>query len=735
MSAYASLVAIALIMRLWDLGSRAVHHDESLHGFFSWQLYRGDGFTHNPLMHGTFLFEGTAGMFLLFGDNEFSLRLLPALFGTALVLLPLLLRSRLGNIGAIVVATLLAFSPTLFYFSRFARNDIFMAVWTLALVAVMWRYLDERRPRWLYAAAALLALGFATKETQFLVVAILAIALLALSAGDVGRWIWGQRSLREWGAAGSFLLLLIGLSLPMFGAVFGIFQESLGITLAATDAGAAGSPGLAPGEPQGAGLWIAGAITGVLLLIGVGALMRWRAGVGLRALAIYWFLFMLLFTTVGTNPGGAGTGVWQSLGYWLAQQDVARGSQPWYYYFMAVSVYEFLPWTVAIGAAGYFTLRGDHKPVWLSAIAGTIALVSVIGAIRLAPSGDAVQADGTGLGLGLVLAALVSLAFLMLVNVRERDRFTRFLVYWAIGTFIAYTVSAEKMPWLLANITLPLIVLAGKAMGDVLAAVQWRRVVARGALFIVAGVPLFLVLLWRLIFYRMEQRDLPTFIELWALLAVVALLLIGLYVMTRRIGRKPAFSLVLIALVGMMGALTLRAGWIATYVNSDEPREILIYTQTAPDIPNLMNEIQTAGVLTGERAGLNVTIDSTDGFTWPWAWYLRNYDNVGYPAYRETGAPPVPPKSAVTVVNAKNNPVLAETFGESFTPGRKIVHRWWFPEDYRDLTPGEFFGTIVDRDRWRTAIDFFLYRQFPSPIGGVDSYVYFDEDIPLQALE
>ena len=44
-------------------------------------------------------------------------------------------------------------------------------------------------------------------------------------------------------------------------------------------------------------------------------------------------------------------------------------------------------------------------------------------------------------------------------------------------------------------------------------------------------------------------------------------------------------------------------------------------------------------------------------------------------------------------------------------------------------------GTIVDRDRWRTAIDFFLYRQFPSPIGGVDSYVYFDEDIPLQALE
>ena len=36
-SAYAALFVGALIMRLWDLGARAVHHDESLHGFFAWQ--------------------------------------------------------------------------------------------------------------------------------------------------------------------------------------------------------------------------------------------------------------------------------------------------------------------------------------------------------------------------------------------------------------------------------------------------------------------------------------------------------------------------------------------------------------------------------------------------------------------------------------------------------------------------------------------------------------------------
>ena len=41
-SAYAALFVGALIMRLWDLGARAVHHDESLHGFFAWQIFNGN---------------------------------------------------------------------------------------------------------------------------------------------------------------------------------------------------------------------------------------------------------------------------------------------------------------------------------------------------------------------------------------------------------------------------------------------------------------------------------------------------------------------------------------------------------------------------------------------------------------------------------------------------------------------------------------------------------------------
>src|SRR5690606_549233 len=53
-----SLMTIAGALRLWGLGGMALHHDESLHAQFSWYLYDGRGYQHDPLMHGPFQFHG-----------------------------------------------------------------------------------------------------------------------------------------------------------------------------------------------------------------------------------------------------------------------------------------------------------------------------------------------------------------------------------------------------------------------------------------------------------------------------------------------------------------------------------------------------------------------------------------------------------------------------------------------------------------------------------------------------
>ena len=82
-------------------------------------------------------------------------------------------------------ALFIAVSPVIVYFSRFARNNVFIAVFTVGLVICMWRYLTERRTLFLYLVAGLLALSFSTKEVTFLTAAMFLIFLDILFAWDI----------------------------------------------------------------------------------------------------------------------------------------------------------------------------------------------------------------------------------------------------------------------------------------------------------------------------------------------------------------------------------------------------------------------------------------------------------------------------------------------------------------------------------------------------------------------
>ena len=167
---YVVLTAIALALRLIALGDRPFHHDESQDAYFSW-LFRTQGeYTYQPILHGPLRFYLTAAMYLLFGDSDFTARLAPALLGTAMVPMCWLFRAQLGRVGAFAAAAALTFGPTYLYYSRFAREDIYVACITLALIAVTARFLD--RPRKYHPAliAALLALSFSTKESTFITV-------------------------------------------------------------------------------------------------------------------------------------------------------------------------------------------------------------------------------------------------------------------------------------------------------------------------------------------------------------------------------------------------------------------------------------------------------------------------------------------------------------------------------------------------------------------------------------
>ncbi len=192
----ALIVLVGAGLRLWDLGERSLNHDESLHATYSWYIYIGNGYTHDPMMHGPFQFFANAGTwkvlaflssaplisnFAHWGPNDYTARLAYALFGSVFITLPFFLRGYIGRTGALFAALFIAFSPVILYFNRFARGDTYMAIWTLGIVICMWRYMMERRPLYLYLIAGLLALSFATKEVTFMLAAMfLILAFYAL---------------------------------------------------------------------------------------------------------------------------------------------------------------------------------------------------------------------------------------------------------------------------------------------------------------------------------------------------------------------------------------------------------------------------------------------------------------------------------------------------------------------------------------------------------------------------
>ena len=178
---YGALVLIGLGARVAALGDAPLNAEEARQAMAAWNFARGtpDAFTGSPL-----LFAGNTLLFLLFGANETTARLLPALFGTALIALPALLRRELGRPGALIASALFVFSPSLVLFARTAHGTLIAVTCAFAAFAFGWRYLNERVPRELNFAALCAALAvLAAREVWTIALAFAVFAVLARALG------------------------------------------------------------------------------------------------------------------------------------------------------------------------------------------------------------------------------------------------------------------------------------------------------------------------------------------------------------------------------------------------------------------------------------------------------------------------------------------------------------------------------------------------------------------------
>ncbi len=211
--AWIALVAVTMATRLWFLGARAMSHDESLHTFYAWRLFNGEGYVHDPMMHGPFLYHLTALVYFLFGVSDFTARLLTVFLGLGLVLSPLLARRYLGPVGTWVTGAILVMSPTVMYYTRYIRHDIHVELFIVLLFVSLFRFLDTRKGAWIVAGGVAAAGAITSAEMSyimgFLLVTFVIMALLAERIGS--RWA-------EWLAVA---LGIVGLGLLIFAVIAG----------------------------------------------------------------------------------------------------------------------------------------------------------------------------------------------------------------------------------------------------------------------------------------------------------------------------------------------------------------------------------------------------------------------------------------------------------------------------------------------------------------------------------
>ncbi|HEX2325928.1 MAG TPA: flippase activity-associated protein Agl23, partial [Chloroflexota bacterium] len=234
---------------------------------------------------------------------------------------------------------------------------------------------------------------------------------------------------------------------------------------------------------------------------------------------------------------------------------------------------------------------------------------------------------------------------------------TSFLIWWWAVSLVIYSWAGEKMPWLIVHIALPLLLLAARYLGEL---------------------------------FTSATRN------AWE----------------KRIAFGGAAILAL---------WTVHTGWPVNFERPDTPRDLLVYTQTAPDVKQVMGDLERLSLQqTGDSKGLGIVVQS--GTWWPFSWYLRDWKNAEYPA--QLTAPPTKPVVLIAAEDDdKNRPYLS---GYSRT---RYKMRWWYPEDYRTIpediaSSGGPLRYVMRPDVRAGLWKWLIHREPTQPLGSYDFYLY-----------
>lgn len=772
---FSLLLLLAVVSRFYDLGERVISHDEGLHVYYSWKYAEGLGYSHSPGTHGPLQFHLIALTYLLFGDSDFTARLPHAITSVLTILMVWKWRRSLGRAGALVAAGLMLISPFFLYYGRYARNEVFVGLFGLLTLYAILRYLETGRHRYIYLLTLATVLHFTAKETSFIYTAQALLFLAFYLIQRATRLRWAKPRLYN------PAIIVLSVSILLLGVAFGFSaaERSRGAEEATAETTVPGETVTEPLGPQAnplstsaiLGAAAATALVAAALLFGTGlgweALRRersfdllmllgtlvlpqlaaflvrlvdrnplayyfsrpqilpfadyegnrfeyisayfraifaadviWTAlflvllfalsiifglwwnnkGLWMKNALLFWGIYALLYTSLFTNWQGFFTGTVGSLGHWLAQQGVARGGQPWYYYaLIQIPLYEFLP-AIGLGLAVLLKLR-QRRPA--PEEAGPIPRETR-------------------------------------ETVPESTPFFSLILWWALSSFAAYTIAGEKMPWLTYHITLPMILLTGWALGQVLERVDWASVREKRGWLILLLMGIFLVAFFRLQFVLIgtdgpfqgkELAQLQTTYSFLGLLVILVASGAGAWWLSRGQPFRQAARLATLAFFGLLAVLTIRAATRAAYVNPNDATEYLVYAHGAGGVREAMAQIETISERTsGADHTIQIAYDNAGtgyGTSWPFTWYLRHYANLRVFSEPDATLRDVP----IILLDESNYDEIDPVVGDNYYRF-DYIRMVWPDMDYYNLSWARV-KDFLTLPSWRAALrDLWLNRDY-----------------------
>lgn len=181
MHALLYIAAVAMLLRFYALPLKPLHHDEGVNALFLVNLVEPPHvYKYDPAnYHGPTLYYFGWLSALGVGLSVASMRAVTAVTGMLAVFALLALKRRLGAVGAISAALLLAVSPGAVYFSRYNIHEMLLVCFTLWAVVLTVTSPPRFRLLYLSGAAAAAGLAFATKETAIITAGVIAIAVVS----------------------------------------------------------------------------------------------------------------------------------------------------------------------------------------------------------------------------------------------------------------------------------------------------------------------------------------------------------------------------------------------------------------------------------------------------------------------------------------------------------------------------------------------------------------------------